>query len=131
MHLHSLPFCIGYNGPAEVDQAFPVVVNNESNTFKSAFRGRKLIGRSHELPYPLGGKIAHFLLFSSNFKKYHAPNLINLLKLLLSLKIPIIWKKKSLSSNGLKPMFLNHQNLKSKISRNCHNYKKRYGLSVL
>lgn len=56
MQLHSLPFSIGYNGAAEVDQAFPVVLNNESNTFQSTFRGRKLIGRSHELPHSLSGK---------------------------------------------------------------------------
>lgn len=113
MHLHSLPFCIGYNGPAEVDQAFPVVIHNESNKFQSAFRGRKLIGRSHELPYPLGGKFVHYHLYSSNFNKYHVPNLINLLELFLSRKN---WKKKLISSNGIKPMFLNHQNWKSKIS---------------
>ena len=53
MHLHSLPFSVGFNGPAEIDQAFPVVINMESNTFESAFRGRKLIGRSHELPWSL------------------------------------------------------------------------------
>lgn len=57
MYLHSLPFWIGYNGPAEVDQAFPVVINNESNTFQSAFRGRKLTGKPHELPQSLSGNI--------------------------------------------------------------------------
>lgn len=66
MYLHSLPFCIGYNGPAEVDEAFPVVINNETNTFQSAFRGRKMSGRSHELPRSLNGNlttgILHFLL---------------------------------------------------------------------
>lgn len=68
MYLHSLPFCIRYNGPAEVDQAFPVVLNNESNTFQSAFRGRKLTGKPHELPQTLSGNLFVFSLsFYSNF----------------------------------------------------------------
>jgi hypothetical protein len=62
MYLHCLPFCIGYSGRAEVDQAFPVVINNETDTFESAFRGRKLSGRSHELPHSLNGNLTTSLL---------------------------------------------------------------------
>lgn len=66
MHLHSLPFSVGFNGPAEIDEAFPVVLNKESNIFESAFRGRKLIGRSHELPQSLESNLQFKLFFLCN-----------------------------------------------------------------
>lgn len=66
MHLHSLPFSVGFNGPAEIDQAFPVVINKESNALESAFRGRKLIGRSHELPQSLESTLQFKLCFLNN-----------------------------------------------------------------
>ena len=50
MTLHSLPFHIDYNGEAEIDVAFPVYSTEKSDIVESAFRGRKLIGRIHELP---------------------------------------------------------------------------------
>ena len=55
MCLHSLPFRIGYSGPAEVDQAFPVILNEDSNVLQSAFRGRKLVGKTHNVPNRLNG----------------------------------------------------------------------------
>lgn len=56
MDIHSLPFSIGFNGEAEVDSAFPVKIDNQSNSAESAFRGRQLVGRIHELPSNLSGK---------------------------------------------------------------------------
>ena len=61
MTIHSLPFTIGFNGEAEVDSAFPFKICDESKNAESAFRGRKLIGKIHEFPSNLSGKIFYII----------------------------------------------------------------------
>ena len=74
MDIHSLPFSIGFNGEAEVESAFPVIIDNQKNEAESAFRGRKLSGRIHEIPSNLTGNM-HFslnvvvLIFVSNSRE--------------------------------------------------------------